>query len=641
MMESKQNLRAIAGTLLVSAITFFFAERAALAQVQAHAVLNPIAVCDKSGVCPTFGMSCGLDINNKYACTAYSSPSAANQTTQSTASTPIGFVNHDCQTRLISGVATTVCTDVNHSRAVWVQAGIDPVFFPIQQWNTADNSNTNPWANLPDAVTGVAFPSYSTNYQNLHTVNVKCADNTIVTASPDFAALTRRPICVDHGGIPASNTFITTANNPPPAPSPGPPLASTFGSQRSNAIDMFFIKTITPPPGQTGVIFGFSWINHNGIAVANNSFFPGGLGATPHFTTPAHELGHAMILNHSDFGNTGNAMNNLLTAGRLEPSTSGCSNANPLGSGNFTNTNGGLLYDLALLAAIPPNPPGVISCTSGFPLGTPKTDDVILAANLSACSSTDLASGNCTTQQGAALASGFLNNTLTVSGANAGGGDAATNTATALAGKSNPNSNLPTFQLTSGSGGESGAQVNSVIFALPVGYDFQGTKPATQTSTGSVMLINQRIINGNGGIGNDNCLKQIGLAPGGRHCWQGFFSGFTAGQSITFTLKIANSSTNQPLTASQVNQLAGTQLTTLSDNGNAGSLFSESATFTFDTNSGTLSADTAFPDLSIRDQVDPSTFVGATQTPCTPRSLAPSDCKAGTLPRVIDGIDND
>jgi hypothetical protein len=243
----------------------------------------------------------------------------------------------------------------------------------------------------------------------------------------------------------------------------------------------------------------------------------------------------------------------------------------------------------------------------------------------------------CTTQQGAALLTGFLNTTLagTATAGFSGGSLAAATT-----NSSNSKDPVPFTVDTFNGGGESGATVHSVIFALAPGLDFQGNSPATETPGGSpdVHIVNQVRLNGNNGIGNRNCLKQAGLAAPSIHCLQLFFTvgAFTANKSINFTLKIVNSS--GPLTVSQLNQLAGTGFTVLSDNGStAESVYATTSTFETDSSGLFLQpADSRFPDLTIPNQVDAQAFVGATQTPCSPFSLAPSACTAGTLPQGED-----
>jgi hypothetical protein len=623
MREGKPHSKPIARFLLLT-LAAFFACGTALAQVKGYVVINPIAVCNSSGVCPTFGMKCGTT-NGTYSCTKFNSPSAANQTTQSQLSTPISVVDAD--------------NNRNLTRATWIRTGLDVVFFPIQQWNS-DSSNANPWSGITDVVTNSTFSSYTTSYQTIHTVNVLCNDGAKILASPDLQALTQRAVCDDHGR--AANTTVA-AKNPPPAPTVGGkpvPLAKngcssilpcskdpTTGIGNSNAIDMLFLTSIALAPGSPpGVINGLSWINHNGVAIAANTTFPSTLGAVPLFGVVPHEIGHGMVLTHTDYGASTDGTNgarNLMTVGgtRIEPSTSGCFAPGTSSGG----TNGGVLYDLAYSPAV--------TGTTCVPGQNPVADDLTLSTNGVACSSIDPTT--CTSQQGAVLLSGFVNLSLAAT-ATAGGGSSSAAISTAQTNSSTSKSGIP-FQVdTFGGGGEGNATIGSVIFALAPGLDFQGNTPATQTSstTNGPQIINQVRLNGNNGFGNLNCLKQIGLSPPSIHCLQIFFSGFTVNQFITFNLAITNSS--GPLTLSQINQLAGTQFTVLSDNGNGtGSQYA--TTTTFQVVGGFLQpANSQFPDLSVPNQVNSATFVGATQTPCSPFTLSPSGCTAGELPQGQD-----
>jgi hypothetical protein len=149
-----------------------------------------------------------------------------------------------------------------------------------------------------------------------------------------------------------------------------------------------------------------------------------------------------------------------------------------------------------------------------------------------------------------------------------------------------------------------------------------------------VKIINQVRLNGNNGIGNINCLKLAGLAPPARHCVQLFFTvgAFTAETFISFNLAIIQN--DKPLT--DITQLAGTQFTALSDNGHGGSAYT--TTSTLQTVGGVVQADSRFPDLSVPNRVEPTTFVGATQTPCAPPTgvYDRSQCKAGELPQGPD-----
>jgi len=299
--------RALAHALLLSAGTFLISG-AALAGVNGFVVVNPIVVCDNTGAnCATFGAQCSTNITTGvYSCTTFNTPSTA------TLSTPIGFVDGD--------------TNFNLTRAIMAaQANIDVAFFPVTQYNSP--TNADPWTSIS--------PTYSnTTYQHLHIKSITCKDGTVVSASPELAALTQQKICTNNKGTPSGVT------NPPTAPSPAPPLASTLGE--SNALDVFFVLDY---PGQA--VFGQSWINGDGVSIGGNATFTSpSTGPGPRFDVLAHEIGHALDLDHTTFGAGGT--NNLMTTGanRAVASTSGCSMQNPYGANSYQNTNFGVLYDL-------------------------------------------------------------------------------------------------------------------------------------------------------------------------------------------------------------------------------------------------------------------------------------------------------
>jgi hypothetical protein len=100
-------------------------------------------------------------------------------------------------------------------------------------------------------------------------------------------------------------------------------------------MNMFFVSTLTP--NVPGLLYGFSWINNNGVSIGLNTFSPPfGLPGRP--DTIAHEIGHNLDLDHTTFGAgpvngiCGTACrNNLLTAGNLrtEPSIASLPNGQP------------------------------------------------------------------------------------------------------------------------------------------------------------------------------------------------------------------------------------------------------------------------------------------------------------------------
>ena len=127
---------------------------------------------------------------------------------------------------------------------------------------------------------------------------------------------------------------------------PSPPLA-----QDPHTINMFFVSGLTPDPPGSGVLYGFSWIGNNGVAIGSDTFGfsapgVGTFNARP--DTIAHELGHDFGLDHTTF-NQQQPPENLMSMGsipRNEPSgvgdiTSGhADNLNPMQITQIINPNG-------------------------------------------------------------------------------------------------------------------------------------------------------------------------------------------------------------------------------------------------------------------------------------------------------------
>lgn len=158
------------------------------------------------------------------------------------------------------GAVGSIVSGINVTRAIWNQIGVDMTFLkPVQDPNAGTF--------LTLAVESEASQLTSTQFKTL-----------------------------------SDQTGISQGQPPTPAP----PL-----SQNPSTINMFFVNKLVPitPPG--GTLYGFSWIDNNGVAIAANSL--GGIGARP--DTIAHELGHNLDLNHTDAFNPGAPPSNLMTAG--------------------------------------------------------------------------------------------------------------------------------------------------------------------------------------------------------------------------------------------------------------------------------------------------------------------------------------
>jgi hypothetical protein len=256
-----------------------------LSAVSAWLVTNSavaaVTACPAGLVCSYVAVQ-PIDVcaSNGTGCAPFNTLSKAGNPGAATSTTPIGFVD------------TATGKDV--TRAIWNQVGIDVAWSPIHQYN-------------------------NTTYQTLHITN---ASNGTGLASADFLALSQQD------GISQG-----TAPNPNP---PNAPVAS-----QATVVNMFFVNTLVPPT--PGTLYGFSWINNNGIAIGPNTFFPP-FPLTPRFDTLAHEIGHNLALDHTDVYNTGTPKNDLLTAGvtRTEPGNSSAAiadaNATPTSPAEQVNT---------------------------------------------------------------------------------------------------------------------------------------------------------------------------------------------------------------------------------------------------------------------------------------------------------------
>jgi hypothetical protein len=477
--------------------------------VSKYIVIQPIDVCGTAG--PTSATGCA-PFNDQ---TQSPDPSKA------TTTTPIGFVD--------------ATTNVNVTRAIWLQLGIDVTFLPIAEYN-------------------------NTLYQSISDVTcttTSCTSSLFKQLSTGTA--TKATGCKSDCTVP-------------------------LASSKVNAINMFFVNSITMSTG--GQLFGFSWLNGNGIGIAGNTFSFSSF-IPSRFDTPAHEIGHNLNLDHTTFGagficaGTPSPQGcNVMDAGvfRVIPGSSGCS-----------STTLGVLFDLDT---------GL--CGTSAP-AVPQADNLILGTSP-------------TVQQGQVLLSGFLNPTPNVN-AIAGGGDVSFTVS------------FPRFQQA---GGREGEYIFALVLALPSNFQF-GANLFTKTG-GTPQIFSVEQLNGNNGQGNSNCLKPISGAPSIQCLEIDFVPGtFTANTSISFTSDIIAKSNHQPATLAQLQCTPPAPGQCLDLTFAFSDLLATTSAFVGGATNGTLTANSQFPDAgvsativdpaefpSVANLSPPLTFTGTTETGCTP-----------------------
>jgi hypothetical protein len=476
-----------------------------------YVVIQAIDVCGTAGPTSTTG------------CAPFNDQSQSPDPSKATSTTPIGFVDK--------------ATNVNITRAIWLQAGIDVTFLPIAEYNNS-------------------------TYQSIG--DVTCT--TTSCTSSLFKQLTSGTASKASGC--KSNCTV--------------PLAPT----RTNAINMFFVNSLALSTG--GSLFGFGWLNGNGVAIAGNVFSFSSFSPS-RFDTLAHEIGHNLNLDHATFGAGTSCPNtpspqgcNVMDAGtiRVVPVSSGCSS---------TTSPFGALFDLDT---------GL--CGTSAPT-VPQGDQLIL--------------GNSTTiQQAQALLSGFMNPTPNLS-ATAGGGDV------------NFTVTYPKFQQA---GGREGEYIFALVLALPSGFQFAANS-FIQTG-GTAQVFSFELLNGNNGQGNSNCVKPISGAPSIQCLEIDFVPGtFTAGTSISFTSDIIAKSTGQPVTLAQLACTPPAAQQCLDLTYVFSDLLATTSAFVAGDKSGNLTANSQLPDAGVTSAIvnpanfpsvanlsPPLTFTGFTQIACTP-----------------------
>ena len=273
MSSSKMAMSRVLRCLLLSAAAALLTCRIALAQTPVidYVVIQPIDVCLSTGWTSTLLMSCA----------PYNTLDNNPNPTKFTNTTPIGFID--------------TATNVNDTRRIWLQSGVDITFLPMAFYFNASATTSNYLA-----ITDLTCTSTS------------CSSKT-------FSSLSSGKI------------------------RPAPPV-----STNSTTINMFFVNKLAGDSTVASPVYGFAWIGANGVAVSSNTFFPG-TGQLVHYDTLGHEIGHNLGLDHATFG-AGPSSScpgqpfpggcNVMDAGnyRNVPLGTGCSTQ------SSTSTSGGALY---------------------------------------------------------------------------------------------------------------------------------------------------------------------------------------------------------------------------------------------------------------------------------------------------------
>jgi hypothetical protein len=226
-------------------------------------------------------------------------PSDQNQITN-----PIGFID--------------MATGIDITRAMLNQIGVDVTFLPIVEDLSMDFATLE--LHVLDDANNTTCPAPGGTMSGF--------------TSCDFLTLSQQP------------QISQDANYVPTSPLGGP-------TQDLTVINMFFVSHLQPPPSQMGgTLYGFSWINNNGIAIGGDAFFPPV--SMARFDTLAHELGHNLALTHMDFGAL-NPPPNLMAMGgtpsgdfRIVPSSTGFEQPPPLPGGALYLIGTGMADQLTL-----------------------------------------------------------------------------------------------------------------------------------------------------------------------------------------------------------------------------------------------------------------------------------------------------
>ncbi len=524
---------------LLSAAAFLVCGNAFAQQISKYIVITPVAVCATDGTnCPIFGASCPLpNAQGLQSCTFFSNPDAA------TTTTPIGFLDSN--------------TNRNLTRQTWWQAGIDVTFLPIKRYNNS-------------------------SYQSLTVTCGKSGCDS--TGSPSFQMLSQ--------GSPSFPTKAAACTS-----SCDDPAAAT---NTANAIYAFFVNSLVPGNGSPSPLYGFGWLNANGVAIASNSF------SQLRFDTLAHEIGHNCNLDHTVYGAGQFPIATILGTGPQNLMTAGAYRITPLTTPE------------AILDVTPPTIPpwknaDYLSLKSDENTRTLKTSE-----------------------QTACFMSGFLNPSYN-SNATAGGGimaAAATNATTtpSSSGAITFIVDFPAFP--DHPNGRPNADIANVVITPPGNFNIvsnsflvcdaaHATSPPCVGFPTSTIKATAVLVHGNNGVGNLKCAKPLVSGPN-QECEVVTIdptTPFTAKNNnlLVFSTEIDNGST--PITLAQ---LAGTNFTWVfetdqtdsSGNTTVAERFATTSVFEPPVNNQSA-VNSGFPDPTQPSLVlNPDSFVGFTDIPC-------------------------